>query len=246
MPVKARFARSGNAATYAALWQRFCRLRWTQDSLAEERRGWRRWLLSPLVAFIIPIHDEAVLTQLQSWQSALSPWLAYAPQPADRLHITLHMVGRLSPLPWLPLPHLWRRRDLDRLVAAVESLVQGMNAFAVSIGPLNAFPNALFAEVQDETGCLRALRTGLRRALPRRARPPLRWPFVPHVTLGYWGRQPAGPLIAALRPFRTAPSVPLRVESVRLTIYAMNDGPSRVDLLRTAREEIIAEFALKP
>jgi 2'-5' RNA ligase len=121
-----------------------------------------------------------------------------------------------------------------------------MDAFAVGVGPLNAFPNALFAEVQDETGCLRALRTGLRRALPRRARPPLRWPFVPHVTLGYWGRQPATSLIAALTPFRQVEPVPLRVERVRLTIYALNDGPSRVDLLRTAREEIIAEFALKP
>ncbi len=239
-------AQAANANSYRAIWERFCRLRWTEDSLAEERRGWRRWLLSPSVAFIIPIHDEAVLTQLQSWQSALSPWLAYAPQPAERLHITLHMVGRLSPLPWLPLPHLWRRRGLDGLAAAAGSLVQGMDCFIVNIGPLNAFSNALFAEVQDETGCLRTLRTGLRRALPRRARPPLRWPFVPHVTLGYWGRQPVAPLVAALMPFRKVQPVPLRVERVRLTIYAVNNGPSRVDLLRTAREEIIAEFALKP
>ena len=246
MPVKSHFAHSGSANSYASIWQRFCRLRWTQDNLAEERRGWRRWLLRPVVAFIVPIDDAAVLAQLQSWQSALAPWLAYAPQPADRLHITLHIAGRLSPWPWLLLPNFWRRRDLERLAEGVESLVRGMEVFAVGLGPLNAFPNALFAEVQDETDCLRTLRTGLRRTLPRRARPPLRWPFVPHVTLGFWGRQPTGPLIAALTPFRSVQPVPLRVERVRLTIYAMDEGPSRVDLLRTAREEIIAEFVLKP
>ncbi|GAB4426054.1 MAG: hypothetical protein Kow00106_22430 [Anaerolineae bacterium] len=244
--MKGRLARSREADSYAAIWESFCRLHWTQDSLAQERRGWRRWLLRPVVAFIVPIDDEAVLAQLQSWQSALSSWLAYTPQPADRLHITLHVVGRFSSWLWVWLPHAWRRRDLERLSAAVVPLVRQMEVFTVGVGPLNAFPNALFAEVQDETGCLRALRTGLRRALPRRARPPLRWPFVPHVTLGYWGRQPATSLIAALTPFRQVEPVPLRVERVRLTIYALNDGPSRVDLLRTAREEIIAEFALKP
>lgn len=240
--MKGRLARSRD---YAAIWERFCRLRWTQDSLAEERRGWRRWLRAPVVAFIIPIEDATALEQLRNWQRALSSWLVYAPQPADRLHITLHIVGRLSPWLWLFLPHAWRRRDLDRLSAAVAPLVQQMEVFTVGIGPLNAFPNALFAEVQDETACLRALRTGLRRALPLRARPPLRWPFVPHVTLGYWGRQPVAPLIAALASFRQIEPVPLRVERVRLTIYTTDEGAPPVDLLRTAREEVIAEYELR-
>jgi 2'-5' RNA ligase len=233
--VKARTTPRRDANAYPAIWERFARMKWTQDSLADERRGWRHWLLTPVVAFIIPLDDPAVCAQLESWQRALAPWLAYDPQPAERLHITLHIAGRLSPLPWLPLPRLWRRRDLHRLAETMQTLVHEMDAFAVGIGPLNAFPGVLFAEVQDTTGCLRTLRLGLRRGLPLRARPPLRWPFVPHVTLGFWGRQPVGPLVGALTPYRQVDSVPLRVEAVRLTVYSQNDGPPRVDLLQTAR-----------
>ncbi len=238
-------AQAANANSYLAIWERFCHLRWTEDSLAEERRGWRRWLQFPIVAFLIPLDDPAVRKQLQGWQQALASWLAYAPQPAQHLHITLHIVGRVNPLPWLPLPRIWRRRDLDRLAERARSLVQATDAFEVGIGPLNAFPNVLFAEVQDDTGCLRALRTGLRRALPSRARPSRRWPFVPHVTLGYWGRQPVAPLVAALTPFRQAAPLPLRVERVRLTIYALDEKAHRAELLHATHEEIIAEYALK-
>lgn len=234
-----------HATSYQAVWDRFTRQTWTQDSLADERRSWRRWLHTPVVAFIIPIGDPAVRSQLQDWQRALSPWLAYAPQPAERLHITLHIAGRISPLPWLPLPDTWRRHDLQRLATTIRTLVQEMDAFVVRIGPLNAFPNALFAEVQDETGCLRALRVRVRRAMPLRARPPLRWPFVPHVTLGLWGRQPVAPLVAALRPLRQVEPVPLRVETVRLTIYATDGRMPRAEVLCTAREEVIAEYVLK-
>ena len=230
--------------SYAATWERFSRLSQTQDSLADERRGWRRWLLTPVVAFVIPIDDPAVCAQLESWQRALAPWLAYAPQPAERLHITLHIAGRLSPLPWLPLPHFWRRSELGRLAERARPVFERFDPFEVGIGPPNAFPNALFAEVQDEAGCLRALRAELRRALPLRARPSLHWPFVPHVTLGFWGRQPVAPLVEALLPYRTAAPLPLRVTAVHLTLYHQDNALLRPDVLRTAREEILAEYRL--
>lgn len=231
--------------SYAATWERFARLSRTQDSLADGRRGWRRWLLAPVVAFVIPVDDPAACAELGSWQSALAPWLAYAPQPAERLHITLHIAGRLRPVPWLFLPFYLRRSEVGRLAERARPAFERFAPFEVGIGPLNAFPNALFAEVQDEAGCLRALRAALRRALPLQARPPLRWPFVAHVTLGFWGHLPVAPLVEALGPFRSAVPLPLRVTAAHLTLYHQDNALLRPDVLRTAREEIVAEFRLE-
>lgn len=232
--------------TYAATWERFLRLSQTQDSLADDRRGWRRWLLTPVVAFVIPVDDPVVCAALESWQRALAPWLIYAPQPAERLHITLHTAGRLRPAPWLFLPPYLRRLEVERLAERARPVFERFDSFEVKIGPPNAFPSVLFAEVQDDASCLRALRATLRRALPLRARPPLRWPFVPHVTLGYWGQQPVAPLVEALELYRAAVPLPLRVTAARLTLYHQDNALLRPDVLRTAREEIIAEYRLEP
>jgi 2'-5' RNA ligase len=117
----------------------------------------------------------------------------------------------------------------------------------VRIGPLNALVSALIAEAHDDDGeCLRALRLGLRRSLPLRARPPSRWAFLPHVTLGYWGVQPVAPLVEALRPFREVEPMTLTINTVRLTIYTRDPTPYRRDVLHTAQEEIIADYRLTP
>jgi 2'-5' RNA ligase len=228
---------------YAAKWAQFTRLETTKDSLAADRGGLQRWLLRPYVTFILPIEDPAVLRQIAVWQDALRPWLLYEPQPANRLHITLHEVGGLRHRIWLP--HTWRRADVVTLGKRAQAALESQAPFTVGVGPLNAFSNAMIAEVQDEQECLRALRVRLRRALPLRARPVSPWPFLPHITLGYWGEQPAAPVIAALRPWHEVTPVPLRVERVQLTIYTMDDDPPRRDALLTAEEEIITEFMLK-
>jgi 2'-5' RNA ligase len=228
---------------YAAKWAQFTRLETTKDSLAADRGGLQRWLLRPYVTFILPIEDPAVLRQIAIWQDALHPWLPYEPQPANRLHITLHEVGGLRHRVWLP--HTWRRADVVALGRRAQDALESQAPFTVGVGPLNAFSNAMIAEVQDEQECLRGLRVKLRRALPLRARPVSPWPFLPHITLGYWGEQPAAPVIAALRPWREVEPVPVRVERIQLTIYTPEDGPPRPDALLTAEEEVITEFMLK-
>jgi 2'-5' RNA ligase len=228
---------------YAAKWDQFTRLAITKDSLAADRRGLRRWLSRPYITFIVPIDDPAVIRQLAAWQEALRPWLYYDPQPANRLHITLHYVGGLQRRIWLP--HTWRRAAVVALGQRARAALESQTPFTVRIGPLNAFSNALIAEVQDEQECLRMLRVKLRRALPLRARPVSPWPYLPHITLGYWGEQPAAPVIAAVQPWRDVTPVSLDVERVRLTIYALEDGAPHRDTLLTAQERIITEFRLK-
>jgi 2'-5' RNA ligase len=229
---------------YASKWEQFTRLGHTQDSLAAERRGLRRWLLMPVVAFVIPVDDTAVIVQLTRWQNALRPWLPYDPQPAERLHITLHYAGGMRQRLWRWIPYSWNRAALPALAERVRPILTDVSCFEIRVGPLNTFPNALIAEVQDDRECLRALRTRLRRALPLRARPPMPWPFLPHVTLGYWGKQPTAPLVNMIRPFREAEPVKLDIKRVLLTVYTRDATPPHSDVLRTAQEEVVAEFTL--
>lgn len=229
---------------FQSKWSRFTRLDQTTDTLARERAAWRRWQILPYIAFIIPIDDPTVAAQLIEWQRSLASWLYYDPQPAGFLHITLHYVGMLRRSPWL-LPHTWRQAALPQLAERVRPVIENAYQFDVQIGPLNAFSNALFAEVHDNGQCIRLLRTRLRKSLPLKARPPSQWSFLPHVTLGYWGQQPAAPVINALRPFREIEPVKLRVSTVKFTIYRIGTLRYQREILSAAHEETIATYRLK-
>lgn len=163
--------------SFERTWEQFTQLNVTQDSLALEQHGVRRWLMLPYLALLIPIDDPAVQAQLIAWQRAFTPWMDYDPQPADRLHVTLHYVGGLRYRSWVLLPHSWKRAALPRLADQMRAALQGFEPFTIVIGPLNAFASVLFAEVHDPDNCLRLLRATLRRALPLRARPPRMWPY---------------------------------------------------------------------
>jgi 2'-5' RNA ligase len=234
-----------DAQLYARKWAEFTRLSVTEDTLAQDRPLARRWLLMPYVAFIIPIDDEAVRDRLIAWQSALAPWLQYQPQPRDRLHITLHYAGMLRRNRLAVLPYTWQRRSLPKLAQRVRGAVEHCPAFTVQIGPLNAFPNVLIAEVHAERECLRALRLRVRRALPLQARPPSAWTYLPHITLGFWGRQPVGAIVEALEPFRSVEPVPFTVRRLKLTVYERASSSHNSDVLAATRETTVAEFELQ-
>jgi len=235
-------------AAFAAQWAQFTRLKFTEDSLANDRRMMRRWQLMPYLAFVIPVDDPEVRAQLASWQNAFADTLPYAPQPIDRAHVTLHYVGRLRTSAWLLLlPNTFPRASLEGMAARARRALAQCSPFTLGIGPPNAFPNVLFAEVHDtDNECLRATRLRVRRALPLRARPSSPWNYLPHITLAYWGKQPVPPLVERLRPLREIEPLPLRVTRIRFTIYWRDLLPTAPDVLARAREEVIAEYTLAP
>ena len=237
---------SGQEAVYTAVWDAFAHLDHTQDMLAEERRSWRRWLLLPYIGFVIPVNDPAVLAQARAWQTALAPWLSYDPPPPDQLHITLHYVGGLATWRWPLFSHTWRRAALPGIAERVRRALADVDAFDVRIGPVNAFETVPFAEVQDDADCLRHLRTALRRALPRRARPATRLAFVPHMTLGVWGDQSVAPLLPALQPLHAVEPLPFHVTHVKFTVFTYDRTRLTRDILTRAHETVIAEYALRP
>lgn len=226
-------------------WKKFTRLDVTEDSLANDRRSLRRWRLLPYIAFLIPIDDPAIVDQLTEWQTAFRPWLAYDAQPAERLHITLHHVGMLRRSPWMLFPNTWKRDTLFALADRARDAIESCAPFDIGIGPLNAFPNALIAEIHDPHRCLRLLRARIRRALPLRARPPAQWNYLPHVTLGFWGQQDAPPLAGRLRLFRDVEPQAVRVDRVKFTVYSRDMLSPKRDILISAEEDVIARFSLQ-
>jgi 2'-5' RNA ligase len=227
---------------FDALWERFTRLSHTTDTLGTWSMRWRRWLTPISVSFIVPINDPAISDYLIDAQQSLAPYMTYTPQPAEKLHITLSLIGYVRA--GLPLPGTWTRSELQALANHARTLFAKLPSFEVRVGPINAFPNVAIAEVHDE-GQLRLLETAIGELIPKARRANRSYPLIPHVTLGYFGHRPAAPIIEALRPLRSLPSLPFSVDQASLTLYYRSSGsyPTRY-LLRHSVEEVIATLPL--
>src|SRR5258708_29393877 len=103
-------------AQFDAVWQRFERLSSTEDSMHKWMVRLRRWLTPVNVSFVIPIEDENVCDYLAYAQQHLLADLQYAPQPQNKLHITLYQVGYLRRTP-LRIPGSWSRTELMQIVS---------------------------------------------------------------------------------------------------------------------------------
>ncbi len=118
-----------------------------------------------------------------------------------------------------------------------------MQPFSVQIGPINAFPNVPIAEVHDN-GSLRMLRGVIAQAIPP-VLTPLNYPLIPHITLGYFGKQPAAPVRNALRPLRGLAPMTFTIDRVQLTLYSLKAGRhERSAVLLHSTEEVLASMPL--
>ncbi len=225
---------------FQRIWHRFSRLKTTRDGLARELV-----VPHPYLTFLIPLEGEAVRARCAAWQEALRPYLRYAPQPPERLHISLHYMGYLREHAWRWSLRTWRQAMLPTLAERVRPALSAFAPFEVLIGPLNAFPDVLIAEVHDPQGQLHTMQRALKRALPWRARLSYApYPYVPHVTLGYWGKQPAAPIVQALQKYREIEPIRFQVRRVRFTLYTRNTSAAE-DVLVAAQEDVLAEYVLQ-
>lgn len=229
-------------AQFDAVWQRFERLSHTEDTMRKSTARLRRWLTPVNVSFVIPIDDTAVFDYLGYAQQSLLTDLQFAPQPKDKLHITLYQVGYLRQTP-LRIPGSWSRAELMHIVDRARQYLGLMQPFSVQIGPINAFPNVPIAEVHDN-GSLRMLRGVIAQAIPP-VLTPLNYPLIPHITLGYFGKQPAAPVRNALRPLRGLAPMSFTVDRVQLTLYSLKAGRhERSAVLLHSTEEVLASMPL--
>jgi 2'-5' RNA ligase len=113
-----------------------------------------------------------------------------------------------------------------------------LRPFTVLIGPINAFPNVAIAEVRDN-GRLRLLRGVVAQSFPRRLGS-VNYPLIPHITLGYFGAQPAAPIRNVMRPLHQWKPIPFTVDRVDLTLYYRKPGPyDRKQALLHSVEEVL-------
>jgi len=228
---------------FEAVWQRFERLSYTTDTLRSLPARIRRWLMPVNVSFIIPIEDQTVCDYLGRAQEALKPHMAYAPQPADKLHITLFQLGFLRSIPF-QVRGGWSRTQLDQIADLVGQYMSLVKPFKVQVGPVNAFPNVAIVEVHD-LGKLRLLNGVASQAVPPLQLPLPRFPMVPHVTLGFFGRRSAAPIRNTLRPLRNWRPIPFLVDRVELTLYYPKPGPYSLSrILQHSVEEVIVTLPL--
>ena len=229
-------------AQFDAMWKRFERLSTTTDSISDWPSRIRRWIMPVNVSFVIPIEDAKVCEYLGRAQEALMEHMAYAPQPSDKLHITLYQLGYLRSLPFRQ-PGAWSKNQLQQIATLVRQYLTLLKPFEVQIGPMNAFPNVAIAEVHD-FGKLRLLYSVVARAVPPIAPLPV-YPLVPHVTLGYFGRRSAAAIRNTIRPLRDWPPVTMTISRMDLTLYYRKPGPyDPSQALLHSTEEVVATLPL--
>jgi 2'-5' RNA ligase len=230
-------------AQFEAMWQRFERLSSTSDTLGTWTARLQRYLKPINVSFIIPIEDQAISHNLGQAQLALMPHMDYEPQPPDKLHITLYQLGYLQTTGFR-LPGSFTRAELAQIANRVQEYLELFKPFDVRIGPINAFPNVLVAEVHDQ-GRLRLLRNMVVQAVPRGLAVLPRYPLIPHITLGYFGHRPAAPIRNVIRPLRRMKPLILRVDRMDMTLYYRKAGPyARSKALVHSHEDLIATLRI--
>ncbi len=229
-------------AQFASLWERFSKLPKTVDSLNTLDVRLRRWLTPISVACIVPIDDDQVCAYLEKAQHALAPYMRYAPQPTERLHITLFMVGYLRG--GFPFPNTWTRDELNRMTSNAVQMFRKLPNFTVRVGPINTFPNVAIAEVRDD-GHLRLLERAAASVIPETRRMTPRFSLLPHITLGYWGERPVPEIVEAIRPMRDWPSLPLQINRASVTLYYRELGTyKKRHVLERSVEQIIGTLPL--
>jgi len=170
-------------------------------------------------SFVIPVDVSRFTERLRPPREALENETYVSLHPDHFMHITLLLLGFLTPEP---------EEDNEVSGARLRELGEGAKEslsdfppFSVELANLNAFPGAVFVEVHDGGGISRlqdALCAGC--GLKRPAGPP-------HLTLAYIQAPDGTPapesLVSAISEYRDWPVGTLRVERAELTLLDVHD-----------------------
>lgn len=170
-------------------------------------------------SFVIPVDVSRFTERLRPPREALELETYVSLHPDHFMHITLLLLGFLS-------PHPEERNEVsgERLTELGEKAKESLAdfpAFPVELANLNAFPGAVFVEVHDGGGISRlqdALCAGCGLKRP---------PGPPHLTLAYLQAPDGTPapdsLVSAISEYRDWPLGTLQVERAELTLLNVHD-----------------------
>jgi RNA 2',3'-cyclic 3'-phosphodiesterase len=170
-------------------------------------------------SFMIPADVSRFDDRLRPTREALEIEPYVSLHPNHFMHITLLLLGFLSPEPGGENEVSSAR--LAKLGERAKESLAGFPTFSVELANLNAFPGAVFVEVHDGGGISRlqeALCTSCGFKRP---------PGPPHLTLAYIQAPDGTPapdsLVSAISQYRDWPVGTLQVERAELTLLNVHD-----------------------
>jgi 2'-5' RNA ligase len=146
------------AAEFDEAWKRFNALLRTRDhwrslfDWSEERQ---------VLAFLVPVHSmfPHIATATAQLREDLQGLRGVEVVPPEFLHVSVQMAGTLG-----AADTTWS--EVERLSLQAGDVIRIAAPFEMTFGPVNAFPEAAFIEV-DDGGAIREIRRRLRQVWPR-------------------------------------------------------------------------------
>jgi 2'-5' RNA ligase len=221
---------------FAGAWERFEGLESLR--LLEQTHEWE-WTRgrTDLFAFLAAVSDEPVQEYLAGLVSEIEDIPGIDPYPERYWHVTIKVVGFLAETP--SRDDEVSLKDVERLAEAARPALEACPQFDVRAGPVNGFPEVVFAEVHDG-GAVRTLNQRLLEVPGLQRYPVDGEMFLPHISIARFasneGLSELKTTLARLRE-EAAPGPTFRVESALLI---------RAHLAREAPTfDLVAEYPLR-
>jgi 2'-5' RNA ligase len=219
---------------FDAAWARFQsldRLRLVPDTLESE---WTRGR-DTYLAFLIGIDDPAVVEYLKTLVTVIEGIPGVESYPEEYWHITIKGIGFGAK--GTPADEDVGEHELERISDGAGMVFAQQAAFVVQVGPANAFPEVVFAEVGEGLP-VREMNVRLLEAAPDLVRYPFDGEaFLPHVSIARFksdeGLADLKSTLAAMRHNEPGPS--LAVSEVRLVRAHLSAAAPRLETIEAYR-----------
>jgi 2'-5' RNA ligase len=204
-------------------------LRLLPDTLESE---WMRGRDSYL-AFLIPVADPPVVAHLRDAVQSVVDIPGVEAYPEDYWHITVKGIGFEVEAPAQPddIAHA----DIAGIAATAREIFAAQPAFDVEIGPLSAFPEVIFAEVENSIP-VRDLNRRVLEVMPGLIRYPFDGAtFLPHISIARFTSNEGLPeLKATIARLRDAPPRPtFRIAEVQLVRARLSERAPTLEVIET-------------
>ena len=224
--------RNAHAAEYEAAWTRFHSLTGLIHGFETIDSPWARGR-DRYGAFLVRVDDPAACDHLRPLAERLSAVPGLTLYPEEYWHITIKTVGFLVPLATADeeVPDA----NLASIIEAAAAAFAAQPAFGLRIGPINAFPDVVIAEIWDG-GAVRRLNTALLDGIPALPSQPFDGPyFLPHISLArYASNEALDELKDTLTQLRTVgPGPNLHVPTIELITAHIADAAPTLETTHT-------------
>jgi 2'-5' RNA ligase len=215
---------------------------WTQFQLLEDLRlvsdtlesEWTRGR-DAYLAFLVPVDDTQAVDYLRATVRRIEQVPGVEPYPEGYWHITIKGIGFEAES--AERPDDVGRQDLDSIKESAARVFKAQAAFDVTVGQANAFPEVVFAEVQNSLP-VRDLNIRLLEAAPELIRYPFDGEvFLPHVSIArFTSAEGLDELKETLHSLRNGePHPTLRIGEVDLVRAHLSAGAPQLETIHTYR-----------